>query len=303
MTDETRRYLAKRKLSGIAINTVVNEKGLLCLDSIYIQDASIKLYIDVKDIENGNVVISKNFMKTLSRYSDRYHASQKYDKKVVIIDNINFEIQDLNFLLDCLDPIAWYMKLGDKGLLSDFTLNKNSYNNFCKAVYKIGIQKWIGTAKKVEYNEALYMVKKLFSFHEYYAGLRVQEKVKEIYNVDSDKTLYFVISTEEYNDLMSLVNKMQEGIHDGRYHFNDSPEAQKDFNEILKDLADLAIKPEIIIDLKKTYNDLPEAVTYATAIDLKNTPKFRTARKKIMSKIRYAINRYKMNIFVSNEEF
>jgi hypothetical protein len=132
MVDKTLSYIAKLKLNGIKLETEI-QNDTLCLTDVQLSDPDMRIELNLSNIENGNVIINR--LMRINLFS-RYYYSNSDAQILLNVDNLNFEIQSNEVLIDIMNNIKQGdITSSDILVYSDFMLSDEAWDRFDRAVY------------------------------------------------------------------------------------------------------------------------------------------------------------------------
>jgi hypothetical protein len=291
MTEKTKRYIAKLKLSGITLDlkytdTYTGSDGhgsVVELLDIHRDNPDIQVRIDVSNIENGNVILTNSFLVKLSgrmtNKRDRHYIWNQSNIQVNI-DNINFDLQDALLSHPLVKPSLPYLTIGKEGLIKNFTLNENSWSNFDKALYHKQIQPYFSTEHMSVYKEVLNNIVDILRFDTYVVNTRIQNEINRAYGID--KMQYYLEYGSEYRYLDHMISRlnfmlsMGDKVSTPLIDWDDESDRESlhkllyDISELIKDHNNVVdIQKSVEMSLKKVSDELKLNIYYSDVFNTK----------------------------------
>jgi hypothetical protein len=269
MTDETRRYIAKLKLSGIKLDTVEDNNGTPYLMDIILENTEAPVTINFEHINNGLVIIGEYFMNKL-----RYNKEIASSGLNVDMTWLSLDIQDYWILMQIMSMLP------DGDTIKYFADYDKTLDNFDDAIYRLVHRVYFRAISLEKYAEAL----KLYSDYLMFSTRLMISNLADKFESNGKRKVnrYSLITCSEYEELYEAILSFDNGISwnsNLRRYWNVS-DYRKILNYILYDLS------ELLKDHNKvsSYSE-SEKVSNVDELKMVFTDEFKRNSKKIVPQI------------------
>jgi hypothetical protein len=226
--DDTQKYIAKLKISGVYVDIQYNEEtGIILLKDVHSQDPNLKFVLDVKHINDGQVVLSNELP---TRIMNRRVSSLVKSNIQLDISGIDFSIQSVELFEGILQTnVCGYepRRFDRYGVILNFTLDKNAWDNFDQFVYEKFLKCNIESEYADHFAVGLEYISDLMDFNLSNFKNQVYEKLRE----------FGCTSTAKMHVTESIYSELQETLDDFRYNLES--EYNLDFSYGLDDESTL----------------------------------------------------------------